>query len=285
MSPLRLALLAVVALPLLTAAPPDATFAAPALKSGAAWTAKASNHLDLKITTTVGGQAMPEMAMPASAELACTVKIGKVDAQGVVDAELAFGRCVERKPNPLGASEEEETDFSEQTLTATRGADGYALAVAATKAAFAKMPEPTMIIEQLVGPAPLAEVLGGKSVKVGQAVELPVAVAKRLLGMFADDAVVKSVTLILAAESADGAPDAARFTAKASLVTPAGDEMPAEIRMELAGDWLVSKSTSRVLSIAMKGPVSMNGKIEEGGMKMEMTGSGDWTVAWSATAK
>lgn len=263
---------------------PDTTLATAPHQAGATFEVTASHEMKMSIAIHVGGQELQKMPMHGSGKIAAKVAVKAADEKGASEATLAFGDCSEITPNPMAPAEPQPTDCSGKSYAAKRGAAGLLITGPAPELSDDETLATGMIATHLLEAAPLAGVLGGKALKKGDAIELPADLAQRCLGFFADDAKVQSVKLTLSEEPAAGS-DAVVFQVAAKLVSPKNDENPAEMTMELAGTWTVAKATSRVVAMALKGPITLNGSMDEGGMKMEMKGSGDMTVAWNAAPK
>lgn len=261
---------------------PDVGFATAANQAGAKQAVALTHDLKMTMVVSMGGQELQKMELPQRATVACDVKFDKADAAA---ATIVFGDCNETKPNPFGAAKAEPTSYAQKCYLAKPGAAGYEVKPDAGEGELADEDKKAadMMVVHLVGPAPLAPLLAGKTLKKGDKIAVPADVAQKCFGLFADEAKVSELTLVLAEEPAAG--DAIVFQATAKMALPASEEMPAEMTMEPAGTWSVSKSTCRVAAMAMKGPVKMRGTVDQGGMKMEMKADGEWTLAWSVAAK
>ena len=264
------------------AARPDVGFAAAAPQAGAKHDVTVKNDLKMTMVVSMGAQELQKMELPQSAAVVCNVAVEAADATAASAGKLVFGECSETKPSPFGAPKAEPTPYSGKSYAAKRGDAGF---VVTGEGELAKEEKSAteMIVAHLLGPAPLAPHLAGKTLKKGDKVEVPADVAQKCFGLFADDAKVSSLTLVLAEEP--GAGDAIVFQATAKLAIAPSEEMPAEMTMAPAGTWSVSKSTCRVAAMAMKGPITMRGSMDQGGMKMDMKGDGEWTFAWSVASK
>lgn len=287
MSALLPALPALASLALLlapAAAPTEAAFAAGAPKGGAKQRLVANQETLIDLKVSMGGQVVQSMKMPTSSKFACDVTIETVDASAATAASLAFGACEETVPNPFGgAPTTSATGYANTTVTAKGGAAGYTFADGAGEVGDDARRASAMIANHLLGPPPLARLLAGKSFKKGDRIEVPADLALLCFGTFGDDTEVKSLALTLAEEPGEG--DTVVFQAAAKLAALPDPAMPATVTMEPSGTWTVAKSSCRVVAMAMKGPLTMTGSMDQGGMKIEMNGTGDWKLDWSVSAK
>jgi len=283
---MKLAALAVISLlPVAAFAPasrPDVGFAAAAPKSGATHDVTITNDIKMTMVVAMGGQELQRMELPQSANVACSVAVEAADATSASAAKLAFGDCKEKSPSPFGPPTEKASAYSGKSYAAKRGDAGFVVTGAGELAKEEKNAA-DMMVAHLLAPAPLAPLLAGKSLKKGDKIEVPADVAQKCFGLFAEEAKVSALTLVLADDA--GAGDAIVFQATAKMAMAASEAMPGEMTMEPAGTWSVSKSTCRVAAMAMKGPVKMRGTMDQGGAKIEMKADGEWTLAWSVATK
>lgn len=284
---MKLAALAVVSLlPVAAFAPaarPEVGFAAAAPKAGAKHDVTVSNDIQMTMVVSMGAQELQRMELPQRAAVVCNVSVEAADATSASAGKLIFGECNETKPSPFGAPKAEPSPYSGKSYAAKRGDAGYVVTGAAELAKEEKGAT-DMMVTHLLGAAPLAPLLAGKTLKKGDKIEVPADIATKCFGLFAEDAKVSELTLVLA-EEPDAAADAIVFQAAAKLAIAPSEETPAEMTMAPAGTWTISKSTCRVAAMAMKGPVTMRGSTDQGGMKIDMKADGDWTLAWSVATK
>jgi hypothetical protein len=284
---MKLAALAVVSLlPVALFAPaprPEVGFAAAAPKAGSKQAVAFTDDVKMTMVVSMGGQEMQKMELPQNTTITCDVKFSANDAGA---ASIVFGDCSQKMPNPFGAAAAEPTSYTQKCYLIKPSAAGPVVTPDAGEGEMTDDGKKAtdMMVVHLVGPAPLAPLLAGKTVKKGDKIEVPADVAQKCFGLFADEAKVSALTLVLA-EEPDAAADAIVFQATAKMAHPASEEMPGEMTMAPAGTWSVSKSTCRVVAMAMKGPVTMRGTTDQGGMKIDMKADGEWTLAWSVATK
>lgn len=234
---MKLAALAVVSLlPVAAFAPatrPEVGFAAAAPKAGAKHDVAITNHIKMTMVVSMGGQEMQRMELPQSATVACNVAVEAADATSASAGKLVFGECNETEPNPFGAATAAPSPYSGKSYAAKRGDAGFVVTGAAELAKEEKVAT-EMMVAHLLGPAPLAPLLAGKTLKKGDKIEVPADVAQKCFGLFADEAKVSELTLVLA-EEPDAAADAIVFQATAKMAMAPSEETPAEMKMAPAG--------------------------------------------------
>ena len=260
------------------------TFSEAALKVGARFEVTAAHTMKMSLSVLMGGQEVQKTAWLSVSTAACTVTIDSADATCATAATLVFGACSEVVADPVAPAAPEPRAVSGKTFTAKRGEERFVVTGKEVDVAGDAKLEIDMLVYHLLGSAPLAELLAGKTLKKGDRVEIPLEVAQACFTFFSADAEVTAFTLTLAQEPAAGT-EAIVFDATAKMQLGAIEEGPVPITMEPAGTWTIARSTCRVVGMAMKGPSTMSGSIDEGGMKTETKGSGDWKLDWSVTAK
>jgi hypothetical protein len=263
----------------------DVTFAAGALAKDARLAVESTSEMKAKIDVKMGGQTVNSQDLNQQQHVVCTVESTAADDVGATAAKLLFGECKETIPSPFGAAQSKEAAFSKGTFTVKRGATGFALAEPASAAK--EVAEQVGYVSSSSLAAPLASVLVGKTLKVGDKVELPADVALKAFACFAQDAKVKSATLELTGEKKEGELDCATFKATLVMATgmgggaggAGGEGGLGDLAIESKGDVSVTKSGARLVAADLPGTVSMKASIDPGnGQKIDMVASG--TVTW-----
>ncbi|MSP15210.1 MAG: hypothetical protein EXR73_01130 [Myxococcales bacterium] len=260
------------------------TFSEAALTVGARFEVTAAHTMKMSQSARVGGQEVQKTPWLSVSTAACTVTIDGAEATCATAATLVFGACSEVAPDPVAPAAPEPRAVSGKTFAAKRGEERFVVTGKEVDVAGDDKLEIDMLVDHLLGSAPLAEVLAGKTLKKGDRVEVPLELAQACFTFFSGDADVTAFTPTLAQEPGAGT-EAIVFDATAKMQLGAIGEGPVPITMEPADTWTIARSTCRLVGMAMKGPTTMNGSIDEGGMKMEMKGSGEWKLDWSVAAK
>ncbi len=256
----------------------DVTFAPQPLKQGQKITIASSSESKMTMSVKVGGVEVQKMEMPSKEEIACVVTVDAADAKGASAAKLVFGKCPGVEPSAFG-SQPKEHACSGQTYETKRGEAGFAIAGELEKEAKERT---TAICDSTLVPA-LAEVLGGKTIKQGETIEVPAAVARRAIAIHAPDVNVKNVKFTLDGERKEGGVDVAVFKVALTIVQPQGEESPGELTIDATGELTVGKSTLLVASAAFTETIKLDSSMDQGGQKIVMEGRG--TSTWKYSAK
>jgi hypothetical protein len=206
------------------------------------------------------------------------VTVGPLDDKGPSAATLEFAKCMSVVPTPFGPQEQEHA-CSTKTYQVKRGEGGFATEPPTEDKDEANMLK--LVAGSTLG-APFADALAGKTVKKGETITLTPEAAHRALGVFASDLQVKSMKITLDGERKEGGVDAAVFKVEATMVQPASDEQPGEMKVELTGEMVVAKAALIPVAAALSGPIKMTGSMDQGGQKIEMDGDGKMSWKYAA---
>jgi hypothetical protein len=256
----------------------DVAFQAQPVKQGQKVTITSASEMKMTMTVKMGGQELQKMELPSKEEVACVVTVPAADAKGATAAKLAFGKCPKVEPSPLGPQAAEHA-CSEKTFEMKRGDAGFAAATELEKDA----KDMTGWVCDMALTAPLASVLAGKTVKQGDAIEVPADVAQRAFALYASDAKVKKMTLTLQGERNEGGVDAGVFKVAATMTVAPEEGAPGNIEIEVTGDMVVGKASSAVVASALNGTIKMDASMDQGGQAIVMEGRGNST--WKYASK
>jgi hypothetical protein len=281
---MKLAALAVVSLlPVAAFAPasrPEVGFAYAAPKAGTKHVVTLSHDSNMTLVVLQGGQEVKRVALPNRRAIFCNVAVEAADAASASAGKLVFGECRETNPILFEAPKTERSPWSGKSYMAKRGDAGFVV-TGVVELTEAEKAATDLLVAHLLGVAPLAPLLTVKKLKKGDKVEVPANVAEKCFGFLAGSSRVSALMLVMA-EEPDAAADEIVFQAAASLSSRSlKEEAPPERTVELAGTWTVSKSTCRIIAMAMKGPIKLRSTIGDGGLN----GDGDWTLAWTVATK
>jgi hypothetical protein len=145
------------------------------------------------------------------------------------------------------------------------------------------------VSSRLLAKAPLAAVMDGKTLKIGDKVSVDVAVAKKIFVYFGATNAFQSLDLELKTTGKEGDAPVAIFAAKAVAqpeVVPGQPPPPPDfMTMKLEGEIAVSTTNLFVLRGTLTGPVSMNAKNADGGVTVTISGTGESTWKYTATLR
>ena len=131
-----------------------------------------------------------------------------------------------------------------------------------------------MIVSQnmdaLGRPNPLADFLGGHTVRVGDKLSLPHEVAERLLGLGDDLGQVSRFELVLTDVKTVGGAECGVFSASIDAASTNASQM----RMQVDGSLAIQASTCRAIEAQLAGPLGMSETRGSLGEKYQITGTG-----------
>jgi hypothetical protein len=124
---------------------------------------------------------------------------------------------------------------------------------------------------EMVGRAnPLAEFLAGKTLVVGETVELPQAFASKVFNLGEQFGEVKRFTLTLESLKGEGAATHAKLLAHVD----AASNNAAQMRLELDGSLVVDTETCRAVRVDLSGPIAMSETRGSFSTSYQMIGTG-----------
>ena len=136
--------------------------------------------------------------------------------------------------------------------------------------------------EALLVPNALAKQLAEKPLALGSKLELSDESKRYLLQMEEDEASVPEFDFELLRVEDSGGTTCGVFQATAKLEM-SGEEMPGSLEVNLSGPIHVCLRTSRVVSFALEGPLSMDVAMDQGGVQMTVKASGNMALKTSST--
>lgn len=125
-------------------------------------------------------------------------------------------------------------------------------------------------MESLGKPNALADFLAGKSVAVGDRLELPPDVAQQAIGFDRRMGQVERFVLVLKGVDSASSATFARFDAEIEASGAGSSQM----RMMVFGEFVVDASTSRVASAVLSGPIGLSETRGSAGHKYQVAGTG-----------
>ncbi len=133
---------------------------------------------------------------------------------------------------------------------------------------------------ELLDGARLAALLSDRPLAVGRPIDVPADVARSLLLGVLDRGTVSRFELTPKAASADA--DRVAFAATLAVAMKQGSDLQVESTFELAGEIVVGRSHGRIAALDLSGPIRFGGAKDEGGTRVEVTGTG--TLTWTYRA-
>lgn len=233
--------------------------------------------MKMNIDISMGGQKAQSMTVTQSEDTAWNGEMTSATA-----ARVNFTKSTETAMNPFsGAEETKEKPVHGKSYQATFEAGEHKITDAAGKPVSATESEDVAgVVRGSIFDSGIAAVFDGGSVEVGKEITLPNEVARRLLNLSKDEGIdLKECKLTLKETRESGGTTCGAFVAAVTMESAAAPGMPGKLSMEMNGDLLVCTKTSRVVSMQLKGPVSMNGSQDQGGMKVDFAISGEASVS------
>lgn len=213
----------------------------------------------LELTTRIvqSGQVAHESSSRLRRQQQRTIDVLEVAEGRAVRARASFEIARRQSPEEPDPNALTPQPIEGKTYVATRRGDE--LTVTDLDGKIPPLNEFTLAVESLDGvgrPNPLATVLAGRELVVGQTVAVPQELAQALLGVSAPELAHVSqfeLTLDRLAPVADG-PPAAVFRAVIA-VTPEGEDA---MGVNLRGEMVVDPTTCRLTSVDLAGPVQVS---------------------------
>ena len=263
-------------------------FAAAAPEAGTTYDVASSLETRLVVVASIGSEEIKSTEELHRVTSACRVTVDSAAATTATAGTIAFGECLTKEPLGFEPRPPKPDAWSGKSYAVERDAGGAWVVRGGAELSRAERTVVEWMARQLLDPAPLAPFLAGKPLRMGDSVEVPLEVASLHFDLIGAGAGVKALTLVVASEL--GPPhDAVVFRAAAKMKAAPLSGIPRGITMttmlEPVGLWTVSKSTSRVVSIAMQGPATLRGSVERDGTKIDVSGDGETTFTWSVATK
>ncbi len=129
-------------------------------------------------------------------------------------------------------------------------------------------------MQTLGKPNPLSSFFHGRTVKVGQTLEMPTEMARELFG--SGDSVHDVAAFALTLKRIEGSP--AQRVAVFSARMQASSRLAAGMKMEILGEFRMDPTTCRALGAKLSGPVSFTQQAAATGPAIEMEGKGNLNV-------
>jgi hypothetical protein len=250
------------------------------LQKGARVVATSSNEATLK-TTVKGGAVEQEIESATVVDYAWTVAVTACDEKGAQAATLDVARAHLRATTPLGETEH-DSPAAGAKWSATRG-EGDAAWRFARDGAPAPDDEAKRTLDEIaaraLGVAPLATALAGRTLKVGDKVDVAAADAQRALATFAEPGAVKSLALDLTGTKEIDGLAVATFAAKAHLESTQATEAGGTTTTDLEGEIAVTTAQSQIVRATLSGPTTLDVKVGDGkdAVTIHGTGRSTWT--------
>jgi len=253
------------------------------LAKGARLAATSTNTAALK-TTVKGGGVEQELESSTVLDHAWTAAVIECDEKGGQAATLDVTRVHLRATTPLG-EQEHDSSAAGVKWSATRGADGDAWKFT-SEGAPAPDVEAKRTLEEIaaraLGRSPLAAALAGRTLKVGEKVEVAATDAQRVLATFAEPGTVKSLVLELTGQKELDGVVVATFAAKAHLESSRATEAGGTTTTDLEGELAVTTAQSLVVRASLAGPTTLDVKVGTGGDAVTIRGAGRSTWTYRA---
>jgi hypothetical protein len=280
-----------------TSPPETAAFGRAPLPKGTRVVATSSNEQDVKSTVKGGGI---EQAIDGSTriELGWNVAVAEADEKETKSASIEVTRAHVHVVSPL-VEQDDDVAIAGRSFQATRTSDGWSFAGKDGKDGPAPDDEGLVTLRAIAArtldPAPIAAVLDGRRLAVGETVELSADDAKRLLATLAEAWTVKTCELKLASiahadpKAGDAAArlETARFTVTTTLAASGPATAGADATMELTGELVVATARSLVLRASLRGPIKIDGRLggAQGSADAAATIHGSGEAKWSLSAE
>ena len=264
--------------PSLAAPRADVTFATAPAQVGQKTSVTSVNEMKMSMAMKMGANPLPKMEMPTKEDVSCTVTVTAVDDKGPTAAKLVFGKSTKMEPSPFGAAVEGDHSCSEKSYDVKR-----------TDAGFVADPEAPQNEQETIGwlcdqalRTPLATLLGGKTLKDGESIDVPAEDAHRVIALLASDLAVKEMKLTLTGQQSVNGVDAALFKVTAKMLKSPDGEDPTTVAVDVTGEIAVAKNSLLILSSTLAGPVKIDGSMDQGGQMLTMEGRGTVNAKYSA---
>ena len=215
-----------------------------------------------------------------------SVDVAAVDKDGAIDATIKIDRAKAIFKIDKSDEQTQEIPGAGTSWHATRKGEEWKFegeGGAPSDAEMARILED--VSSRLLAKAPLAAILDGKTLKIGDKVPLDVEVAKKIFVYFGSSYAFKSFDLELKSIGKEGDAPVAIFAAKAvaqPALQPGQPFSPDFMTMKLEGEIAICTNNLFVLRGTLSGPVTMNMKGGDGDNVANLSGSGQ--MSWKYTA-
>jgi len=250
------------------------------LGKGARFTVTSSNDSTVKMAVKGGGVQELMFETSTLVEYAYTVAVTACDEKGRQTATIDVARAHVRATSSLTRDTEHDCLATKVKWTATRGVDDDAWWF---EGEGPQDSEARRTLEEIaaraLGRAPLAAALAGRTLKVGDKVDVPVAEAKRLLATFAELHDVKSFELELTGTKQLDGVAVATFAAKVHFESIPKTDSNDATTIDLEGEIAVTLAQSIIVRASLAGPTRSDMTIGSGSGAVNMRGTGrlKWT--------
>jgi hypothetical protein len=216
------------------------------------------SQMDMTSRIIQSGQVAHESTNQLRRQQQRTIDVLEVSEGRAVRARASFEICRRQSPEDADPNVLAAQPIEGKTYVATRRGDE--LIVTDDDGRIPPLDEYTIVAESLDGvgrPNPLATILAGRDVAVGERLLVPLELAQSLLGVGAPELARLhrfELTLDRLAPAADGAPPLAVFSAVIEVKPDDEEAMTVSLRGELA----VDPATCRLTSVDLSGPVHVS---------------------------
>lgn len=263
------------------------TFTHSPLVGGQTVTATETLDIQFGIDIFVGEANLGHMAAENAERDTLTAVLGKWTAKKKV-ATLTYGKngATEKQTTPDGKIEEkdEPSVVSGKAYKVTWKAGGEPVVVYAGKGDVPaeELEEVIEDWDSLVAtePGEFEAALVDQTLEVGEVLPSDGVVLAKLLSLDDDDLSVRDATVTLQEVRMHGGEKCGVFAMQLTIV---GNDAEMNMTMSARGEAIVGVDGLRSHLVSLTGPVSLAASVDEGGVKMNMTGGGDFTFGMAYT--